>query len=298
MTAQRSAAERGTARRPPAVRCTTGWRAAALVLVLAAGLAGEARAGTPMPEGYPGRGRIGIEVQPMTAELREFFAAPAAYGVLVVRVEPGRPAAAADVQVGDVVVEAAGEPLVRPHDLVAIVARAPAGQPLVLTIVRARQTRQVEVLPEGEPASAAALEAWHEQIGARLRAPAPSPPAAPLDPVARPESSPRLDPGREPASEPDLGPIDPPVGGPGGASSAAPIEQPGAEAPPATGSASEASRPPAPEPAPEAAVAPDAPEEAVAPAAPESAPEATPGATPDPTPDPTPDAPPSAATPE
>ena len=291
MNAQRSAPERGTAKRSTAVRCTTtGLRAAvALGLALTAALAGEARAGTPMPEGYPGRGRIGIEVQPMTAELREFFAAPAAYGVLVVRVEPGRPAAEADVQVGDVVVEAAGEPLVRPHDLVAIVARAPAGQPLVLTIVRARQTRQVEVVPEGEPASAAALEAWHEKIGARLRAPAPAPPTAPLEPVARPEGSPRIEPGREPASEPDLGPVDAPVGGPSDASGAAPAEAPGAGAPAAAGRATEAASPPAPEPAPEAAAAP---------ATPESPPDPTLDATPDPAPDPTPDAPPTGATPE
>ncbi|HEY8493726.1 MAG TPA: PDZ domain-containing protein [Myxococcota bacterium] len=291
MNAQRSAPKRGTANGSTAVRCaTTGRRAAvALGLALAAALAGEARAGTPMPEGYPGRGRIGIEVQPMTAELREFFAAPAAYGVLVVRVEPGRPAAEADVQVGDVVVEAAGEPLVRPHDLVAIVARAPAGQPLVLTIVRARQTRQVEVVPEGEPASAAALEAWHEKIGARLRAPAPAPPTAPLEPVARPEGSPRIEPGREPASEPDLGPVDAPVGGPSDASGAAPAEAPGAGAPAAAGRATEAASPPAPEPAPEAAAAP---------ATPESPPDPTLDATPDPAPDPTPAPTPSDATPE
>ncbi|MEB2344792.1 MAG: PDZ domain-containing protein [Deltaproteobacteria bacterium] len=136
---------------------------APLAALCCAWLAGPALAEGPMPEGYPGRGRIGIEVQPMTAELREFFEAPATQGVLIVRVEPGRPAELAKIRVGDVVIAAAGEPLVRPRDLVAIVARAPAGAPLELMIVRKKRTRTLSVVPDGEPATAAALEAWHER---------------------------------------------------------------------------------------------------------------------------------------
>jgi len=96
----------------------------------------------------------------------------------------------AKLRVGDVVIAAAGEPLVRPHDLVAIVARAPAGAPLELTVVRKKRTRTIEVLPDGAPASAAALEAWHERVGAPLPPAAPdSPPAAaddPIEPVVQP----------------------------------------------------------------------------------------------------------------
>ena len=128
-------------------------------------VATSAGAGNPMPEGYPGRGRIGIEVQPMTAELREFFAAPPESGLLIVRIEQGRPAESADLRVGDVVVAAGGEPLVNPHDLVAIVARAPGGEPLELTVVREKKTRTIAVVPDGEPASQRALQAWHERIG-------------------------------------------------------------------------------------------------------------------------------------
>ncbi len=131
------------------------------VLALAALVATSAAAEGQAPAGYPGRGRIGIEVQPMTAELREFFSAPAEYGLLIVRVESGRPAQQADLRVGDVVIAAAGEPLARPHDLVAIVARAATATPLELTIVRAGEQRQVAVTPDGEPATAAALDAWH-----------------------------------------------------------------------------------------------------------------------------------------
>lgn len=191
-------------RNPPAAR---GFALAPLALLLAFAAAAE----SPMPDGYPGRGRIGIEVQPMTAELREFFSAPPAQGILVVRVEEGRPAHAARLRVGDVVIAAAGEPIVRPQDLVGIVARAPSDAPLALTVVRKRRTRTIEVLPDGAPASAQALEAWHERVGGpppRFQqgpldppaAPAPEEgpivveqppvPPAPIQPVARPEAAP------------------------------------------------------------------------------------------------------------
>lgn len=142
---------------------TAAARCLALVGI-AALLATHAAAEDEAPAGYPGRGRIGIEVQPMTAELREFFAAPAEYGLLIVRVEQGRPAERADLHVGDVVVAAAGEPLARPHDLVAIVARAAVAAPIELTIIRAGKQSEVSVLPDGEPASAAALDAWHHGL--------------------------------------------------------------------------------------------------------------------------------------
>jgi serine protease Do len=158
--------------------------ASAAVLV-----AGAAVAESPMPAGYPGRGRIGIEVQPMTAELREFFHAPPEQGLLIVRVEVGRPADVAQLAVGDVVIAAADQPLVRPHDLVAIVARAPSGEPLELVVVRAKKTLTIEVRPEGQPASAAALQAWHERLGEPRPPEAavqPAAPAAPIQPVGQP----------------------------------------------------------------------------------------------------------------
>jgi hypothetical protein len=111
---------------------------------------------------WPGRGRLGVEVQPMTAELREFFKAPAGSGVLVVRVQKGRPADAVGIQAGDVIVSAGGETLERPHDLVGVVARVPAGEKLSLEILRGGETRTVELAPEGEPPTADMIDAWHD----------------------------------------------------------------------------------------------------------------------------------------
>ena len=99
---------------------------------------------------YPSRGRLGIEVQPMTAELREFFSAPSDRGVLVVHVEAGRAAQLAGIAVGDVLIAAGGAPIERPVDLITAVARAPAGSKLAIELLQKGQKRTVEVVPEGE----------------------------------------------------------------------------------------------------------------------------------------------------
>ena len=69
-----------------------------LLIVLAAGIAAEATAQPPhwvIDSPYmPHRGRIGVRVQPMTPELREFFEVPSDLGVLVAEVETDHPAAA------------------------------------------------------------------------------------------------------------------------------------------------------------------------------------------------------------
>jgi S1-C subfamily serine protease len=132
------------------------------VLAIAILWATGAAAHGPAPVGYPSRGRIGIEVQSMTAELREFFSAPAEYGLLIARVEEGRPAQKAGLRVGDVILAAGDEPLARPHDLVAVVARAAAATPLALRIVRNGKQQQIVVTPDGEPATAAALDEWRD----------------------------------------------------------------------------------------------------------------------------------------
>jgi predicted metalloprotease with PDZ domain len=118
------------------------------------------------PPFFPQRGRIGVQVEPMTPELRGFFHAPADRGVLVARVEPGRPAARAGMRVGDVIVSAAGEPVREPFDLIRIVAAAPAGETLELGVLREAEERELGVEPEGEPslwAEPERLSTWFEE---------------------------------------------------------------------------------------------------------------------------------------
>ena len=113
-----------------------------------------------------GRGRIGIEVQAMTPELRQHFQAPRDRGLLVSRVEPGRPAARAGVTVGDVILEAGGEAQRRTFDWVRVVARAPAGKHLPLRILRKGKARTIVVLPEGSQTpwpDASGIAEWLER---------------------------------------------------------------------------------------------------------------------------------------
>jgi hypothetical protein len=203
----------------PERRQTARWRWAIAPLVLVA--AASAIAESPMPAGYPGRGRIGIEVQPMTAELREYFGAPTEKGVLIVRVEEGRPADVARLKVGEVVTDASGEPVVMPQDLVAIVARAASGEPIALNVVRKKKTRAIEVAPDGEPASPSALEYWHDQVGR------PEPALAPAD---ADEVVPVAAPGEVPTGPAPLQPSPP---RPAGAAAPAPALQAPAEPAPA-----------------------------------------------------------------
>ena len=87
----------------------------------------------------------------MTTELREFFSAPAEAGVLVVHIEAGRAGQQAGIAVGDVLVSVSGSPIERPIDLIAAVARTPAGGKLPIELLHKGETRSVEVAPEGDP---------------------------------------------------------------------------------------------------------------------------------------------------
>ena len=126
-------------------------QSARLVLALVLLAAPVSQADPPGPA-LPGRSRIGLEVQPMTPELRRHFEAPDDRGLLVTRVEPGRPADRAGVEVGDVILEAGGEPQHRSYDLVRVVGRAPAGQALPLRVLRRGKVRTLSVVPEGPSA--------------------------------------------------------------------------------------------------------------------------------------------------
>jgi serine protease Do len=98
----------------------------------------------------PHRGRIGVQVQPMSAELREHFGAPADAGLLVSRVEPDRAAAKGDLRVGDVIVSAGGDEMKEVFDLTRVVGRVPQGEQLSLRVMRDRQEVTLTLNPEGE----------------------------------------------------------------------------------------------------------------------------------------------------
>lgn len=146
-----------------------------LLLALAAGLAGPTRAGAqppgdePWPPGlhhvFPThRGRLGIEIQTLTPELRAFMEAPEDRGLLVAKVEPGRAGEKAGLRVGDVLVAAGDAPLRRPYDLVRRLARVPAGESIALGVVRKGESLTVSAAPEGEATPWVDPEQWGDWI--------------------------------------------------------------------------------------------------------------------------------------
>ena len=97
---------------------------------------------------YSGRGRLGVQVQAMTPELREFMGGPADRGILVARVDAGSPAEVAGIRVGDIIVAADGEDVEAAHDLIRTVHHTEPGSAVALEIVRDQKTRVVDVTPD------------------------------------------------------------------------------------------------------------------------------------------------------
>jgi C-terminal processing protease CtpA/Prc len=143
-------------------------RAALALLITTAAVALPLKSsdGQPVPpemEGSAfGRSRIGVQIQPMTTELREHFHAPPDKGLLVARVEPDRPAARAGIQVGDILTDAAGEDLAKPFDLLRIVNRVPQGEDLEIAAVRDGQPLTFHLQPEGEGMPWLDPNYWHD----------------------------------------------------------------------------------------------------------------------------------------
>ncbi len=151
-----------------------------LLIALVLGFAGDAVAEPPHGASgrplNPHRGRIGVHVQPMTPELREYFKAPTDRGVLVTRVAADRPAARGGVRVGDVLISVDGKPIREPRDLVKIVGRVPEGGSLELGAIRSGKERTRSVEPEGGPSPWVDSEPWEHWLerslhrgGERLR---------------------------------------------------------------------------------------------------------------------------------
>jgi C-terminal processing protease CtpA/Prc len=89
--------------------------------------------------------RLGVMVMTLTRELREFFGVPEDRGVLVARVRPGSPAAAAGIAVGDVLTEVRGKAVDDAGDVTAALAGVPRGHEVVVGLVRAGKPLDLRV---------------------------------------------------------------------------------------------------------------------------------------------------------
>ncbi|HEY7818005.1 MAG TPA: PDZ domain-containing protein [Vicinamibacteria bacterium] len=116
---------------------------AALALAPCLGVAGQQRASKPSKETnrffswkFMGGGYLGVEVLPMTEELRAHFGSPEDAGVLVARVKEDSPAAAAGIQVGDVLTAVDGKSIQGPPGLALAVREKKAGESVSVDYVR------------------------------------------------------------------------------------------------------------------------------------------------------------------
>ncbi|MCU0839070.1 MAG: Do family serine endopeptidase [Rhodospirillales bacterium] len=89
------------------------------------------------------RGRLGIRMQPVTADLAETLRLPEIRGALIASVEPGTPADASGLKPGDVVVGVNGRRVDDPADLRARLGLLPPGERVDLTIIRNGRTLSI-----------------------------------------------------------------------------------------------------------------------------------------------------------
>jgi membrane-associated protease RseP (regulator of RpoE activity) len=125
----------------------------------------------PGPEG----GRLGVEIQALTPQLRDYFEVEGEAGVLVAGVEPDSPAARAGIRAGDVILEADGREVRSPRELKRIVLRFPAEEKLAIALSRGGEEKRLSLELRPRPAqlgATARLAPWmpgHEELQERMR---------------------------------------------------------------------------------------------------------------------------------
>jgi serine protease Do len=103
--------------------------------------------------GHVTRGWLGVAIQRVTPSIAKSLGLSEASGALVSSVMPNSPAALVGLKPGDVIVAVDGQPIKQVHDLPRIVAAAPVGKPLPLTVRReGKEIKLSPVIAELKPA--------------------------------------------------------------------------------------------------------------------------------------------------
>lgn len=136
-----------------------------LLGLLVAGLAAAplaAAAGPGASPGTPGhhefhwsfsseKGRLGVAVVGITDDLRQHFGAPADRGVLVGHVVPDSAAAAAGLEVGDVITTVQGQPARDAGDVLDVLARAKKGDKVTIEVIRNHDPLTLQATMTSDP---------------------------------------------------------------------------------------------------------------------------------------------------
>jgi serine protease Do len=115
------------------------------------------------------RGRLGVTVQEVNAPLADSFGLERPHGALVSSVDASGPAEKGGVQVGDVIVKYAGQPIERSSDLPPLVANTPPGSKAEIEVWRDRSVKRLTVAAaEGRPERVAARGDQADKASGRL----------------------------------------------------------------------------------------------------------------------------------
>ena len=98
------------------------------------------------------RGRIGVQIEPVTKELAESIGLGKAQGALINRIEAGAPADKAGLEAGDVILKIDGKQIEKSADLPRLVGNTKPGTKSTLTVFRRGATKEMSiVIAELEP---------------------------------------------------------------------------------------------------------------------------------------------------
>ena len=110
------------------------------------------------------RGRIGVQIDPVTKDVAESLGLGKAQGALVTGVESGSPAEKAGVEAGDIITKFEGKPIEKVADLPRLVGNAKPGSKSSLTVFRRGQSKDLAVtIAEIEPDKVATKTADKEE---------------------------------------------------------------------------------------------------------------------------------------
>ena len=106
------------------------------------------------------RGRIGVQIEPVTKEIAESIGLGKAQGALINRIEPGAPADKAGLEPGDVITRIDGKPIEKSSDLPRLVGNTKPGTQSMLSVFRRGVVKEMPVtVAELEPEKVAPSKA-------------------------------------------------------------------------------------------------------------------------------------------
>jgi S1-C subfamily serine protease len=94
---------------------------------------------------------LGVQTQPLTADLQQRFGVKSDKGVVITEVVPGSPAAKAGLKEQDVITGVDAQPITGPQDLRDAVQKAGAGREVTLKVERGAEAKEVRARLEAAP---------------------------------------------------------------------------------------------------------------------------------------------------